>query len=93
VVDTADFKLLYDHYGHAGDWSTGDFNGDGLVGFVDFQILELAFGNRAASGAVPVWDSAPVSLKISKPPATFGAKPIARTPVKPASIASQRAGE
>jgi hypothetical protein len=44
VVDSADFKILNDHYGAAGGWMEGDFNLNGRIDFGDFQLLELNFG-------------------------------------------------
>jgi glucose/arabinose dehydrogenase len=60
VVDNADFMLLYNNFGTAAGktWRQGDFNDDGLVNFVDFQILERAFGQPVAFGTLP--DGTPV---------------------------------
>jgi hypothetical protein len=44
VVDSADFKILNDHYGATGGWMEGDFNLNGRIDFGDFQLLELNFG-------------------------------------------------
>jgi hypothetical protein len=59
TVDTADLKILLDNYGKAGDFKHGDFNGDGVVNFADFQILELSFGETLASGAALIPSSVP----------------------------------
>jgi parallel beta-helix repeat protein len=48
VVDNTDFKTLYTNYGRAGGWAEGDFDGDGRVGFQDFQTLERALGTSTA---------------------------------------------
>ena len=47
-VDMADFALLADHFGTAGDlsWRSGDFDGDKIVSFRDFVLL----ANRFESG-------------------------------------------
>jgi hypothetical protein len=43
------------HYGHAGVRVDGDFNGDGVVNFIDYQMLEQNFGRKPpAVGAAPV---------------------------------------
>jgi hypothetical protein len=47
IVNPADFHALYANFGKVfagGDRSRGDFNIDGKVDFVDFQILERHFG-------------------------------------------------
>jgi hypothetical protein len=44
IVDRADLGTLIAHYGKAGTRSDGDFNLDGKVDFIDFQMLELNFG-------------------------------------------------
>jgi autotransporter-associated beta strand protein len=49
-VDNADFLALRDHFGKIGaTWTDGDFTGDGLVGFADYQALALNFGHSATS--------------------------------------------
>jgi hypothetical protein len=60
VVDAADFLALYNNFGTAAGktWANGDFNDDGLVNFVDFQILERSFGQSVPFGALP--DGTPV---------------------------------
>jgi len=55
-LDVGDFKIVNDHLGQRGDWSLGDFSGDGVVGFADFQILELNFGQHTTAPAQAAWD-------------------------------------
>jgi hypothetical protein len=46
LVDRADLAMLIANMGQTDlTGELGDLNGDRLVGFVDFQIFELAFGN------------------------------------------------
>jgi glucose/arabinose dehydrogenase len=54
-VDYNDFITLYNNFGNATNklWSQGDFNDDGRVNFLDFQILERAFGSNVPFGALP----------------------------------------
>ncbi len=44
-VDRMDLGIFFHHYGQSGTWEDGDFNGDGLVNFLDFQRLESNYGN------------------------------------------------
>ena len=45
VVDHEDFRRLFDRFGRTGaSWADGDLNGDGVVNFPDFQIMERGFG-------------------------------------------------
>jgi glucose/arabinose dehydrogenase len=54
VIDAADFAALYGNFGKSGQrWAGGDFNDDGSVNFLDFQILEIAFGKTVPLGALP----------------------------------------
>jgi hypothetical protein len=55
TVDATDVATFLAHYGLAGTRAEGDFNSDGVVGFNDFQMLELNFGRHppgVAAGAV-----------------------------------------
>ena len=40
VVDHDDFRIVYTFMGQAGGWEQGDFDGNGTVGFGDYQTLE-----------------------------------------------------
>jgi hypothetical protein len=51
VVDTNDFAILMSHLNQTGTWTGGDFNGDGRIGFADFQVLELNFGQSVGVSA------------------------------------------
>jgi hypothetical protein len=62
VVDNADFKILYAHYGTGTVWTQGDFSLDGKIDFLDFQLLEANFGKVAT---VPV--SAPAGAGVGVP--------------------------
>jgi hypothetical protein len=56
VVDAEDFARLYANFGRAGaGWAEGDLNGDGVVSFADFQVLERGFG-LSGTAAPPEWD-------------------------------------
>ena len=48
-VNFADFLILSENFGQAGDWREGDFDGDGQVGFPDFLALSENFGNASAA--------------------------------------------
>jgi hypothetical protein len=54
LVNTTDFKALYQHYNKPGGQSEGDFNHDGVVTFADFQLLENWFGKSVTDAPVSV---------------------------------------
>jgi hypothetical protein len=59
IVDTADFDVLRAHLWGPGGRGEGDFDGNGIVNFTDFQILERNFGRHplvgtARAGVTPV---------------------------------------
>jgi hypothetical protein len=54
LVNTTDFKALYQHYNKPGGQSEGDFNHDGMVTFADFQLLENWFGKSVTDAPVSV---------------------------------------
>jgi hypothetical protein len=66
VVDSKDFAVLMSHMDKPGDFAAGDFNGDGLVNFEDYQLLEGNFGLRspglapAPAGAIYLSDASSV---------------------------------
>jgi len=65
-VDHEDFAILYANKDQAGRrYTQGDFNFDGAVDFVDFQILELAFGKTLPE----VIESAPAPVPVPVKPA------------------------
>jgi hypothetical protein len=74
VVNEADFVILYAHLNQPADWSTGDFTGDGVAGFKDFQILELNFGNVATTPSEP----APAGSKSAPPTPVFATRSVRR---------------
>jgi hypothetical protein len=51
-VNFSDFSILQNHYGQAGDWSSGDFNYDGTVNFDDFSILQNNYGEQVRASLV-----------------------------------------
>lgn len=52
-VNFADFLVLSNNFGEAGDWSQGDFDSNGKVEFPDFLLLSDNFGTASAAAAVP----------------------------------------
>ena len=52
-VDNNDLSILNAHYGKPGGWLQGDFNRDGVVGFGDYQLLQL---NWLKTGALTPFD-------------------------------------
>jgi hypothetical protein len=42
-VDKSDLAILLRNYGQPGSLAQGDFNGDGVINFPDYQLLERAF--------------------------------------------------
>jgi hypothetical protein len=80
-VDAADLRLVATRQSQAGGWTAGDFSGDGVVGFTDFQILELSFGNTAPAAAA---SPAPADEVLAGAPPQTAATPVfSLTPVKP----------
>jgi hypothetical protein len=54
AVDQEDAAVLAAHWGQAGDWSCGNFNGDTVVDAADASILAANWGyDTSESGAVP----------------------------------------
>jgi hypothetical protein len=51
VVNVADFRILYTHLGSAALDDPADFDGDGTVGFGDFQIREVNTGRSVPAAA------------------------------------------
>lgn len=47
VVDGLDFLTWQQNAGGSGDWSDGDFNGDGLVNTADLQLWENEYSNTS----------------------------------------------
>lgn len=47
-VDFGDFLILSGNFGESGNWSEGDFDGDGLIRFEDFLELSNHFGMTTA---------------------------------------------
>ena len=62
IVDNTDLKTFLAHFGQPGTRTDGDFNGDGLVGFKDFQLLELNFGRHPPAVAAPNLDLAQLAV-------------------------------
>jgi hypothetical protein len=71
-------EALRVNFGLAGGAGRGDFSGDGVIDFVDFQILERQFGRRlpqpaAAKAVAPVAGSrksSPRAAPVARPPST-----------------------
>ena len=53
IVNHDDFMRLYNAFGQRGSFSQGDFNVDGLIDFLDYQILERNFGLTRAGTLDP----------------------------------------
>ncbi len=87
VVDSIDFTTLLNHYNQPGGWGVGDFNGDGQVGFGDFQILELNFGKTAPVMADPFVADVSSSSKSDKR-SVFSVAPV--RPTKPVPLTPVR---
>ena len=60
TVDFVDFQNLLNHWGATGSgvgWATGDFNGDGTVNYLDFDIcMEVRPGDTNGNGKVDFID-------------------------------------
>ena len=54
IVDRNDFDALYANFGKGGGRREGDFNSDGMVDFLDFQLLEIHFGQRLIGDSFPI---------------------------------------
>ena len=64
-VDGTDFLTWQLNAGSSGDWSDGDFNGDGFVDSADLALLEAEFGNTvplSSAASVPEPASALICL-------------------------------
>ena len=46
TTNFSDFLVLSQHFGAAGGWAQGDFDGSGQIGFADFLILSEHFGEE-----------------------------------------------
>ncbi len=44
VTNSADFRILFQHMNSAGGWAQGDLDGNGIVDFTDYQIMERNLG-------------------------------------------------
>ena len=51
TVDFADFLILSDNFGEAGEHADGDIDGNGTVDFTDFLLLSNHFGETASAQA------------------------------------------
>ena len=59
-VSFADYQILQGAFGLPGTWTDADFNGDGLVDYSDFALLNANFGYDATLGglaAVPAYQT------------------------------------
>lgn len=50
LADSADYDIWANYLSLAGDFTAGDFNGDGVVGLDDFALWELAEGRNLQGG-------------------------------------------
>jgi hypothetical protein len=100
VVGSADFSIVYGNMNTAGGWSKGDFDGDGAVTFVDYQIYQRNYGRTAPASPPPAPASAPpvvvgvladAGTDPKRPP--FSSKPIGKPApvVKPKPTPAKRA--
>ena len=46
-IKRSNFKILYANFGLGTKWTQGDFNLDGKIDFIDFQMLEANFGKTS----------------------------------------------
>lgn len=60
LVDDRDLATFIANYGTGTTWEQGDFNHDGAVGFVDFQMLELHYGDGFSAAQVAALTAAGV---------------------------------
>src|SRR5207244_12746798 len=88
VVDTNDFAILMSHLNQAGMWTGGDFNGDGRIGFADFQVLELNFGQSVAGVSAEPVIAGVLSDAGTKAPPVFSITPVQKP--KPAPPVRRR---
>jgi spore coat protein CotH len=53
IVDGEDFRILQSHFGQAGEWGEGDFNGDYVVNFRDYLVWKSQLGETGGSAPEP----------------------------------------
>ncbi|MDB5324087.1 MAG: hypothetical protein JWN40_5718 [Phycisphaerales bacterium] len=75
LINDADVATFFHHYGQAvtpnGGWALGDFDRDGEVGFIDFQLMELNYGRAQYSPELQAQAAAIIAASVPEPGAAL----------------------
>jgi hypothetical protein len=75
LINDADVATFFRHYGQAvtpdGGWALGDFDRDGEVGFIDFQLMELNYGRAQYSPELQAEAAAIIAASVPEPGAAL----------------------
>ena len=75
LINDADVSAFFHHYGQSvtpeNGWALGDFNRDGEVGFIDFQLMELNYGPRNYSPELQAEAAAIIAASAPNPELWF----------------------
>jgi hypothetical protein len=71
MINNTDVGVFFRHYGQSvtpeNGWALGDFNRDGEVGFIDFQLMELNYGRANYSPDLQAEAAAMIAASVPEP--------------------------